>query len=100
MTAEEWKQVERTLDSYMYLPVVIKADGYFLKVCTTPKGVTIIGVDGFKRSEYTEQDCEERRRFMQRRENEGKVTYTYYWDKFDNFKNHLIKNNKEVSLAC
>lgn len=130
MKKEEWKQVEAAATAF-YPTAYLKVDGYDVALTlvrvSTYKNEIAIYVGGVFRGEWLGKDCEERRRFCQRRERSllsakqkadfkklpkkqqkdllnryHSLTYEWYepyWSSFGTLKRHLLANNKSVELV-
>lgn len=99
MDEADWKVFRKCLDDYMYRPVTLEADGYRITFSSVVSGIVPLGINGeaIKKS-HTQEDTEERRRFMQPVKIDGKISYTYIWDNAERLQEHLIKNNKDIKL--
>lgn len=124
MTEDEWKIVEEDL-KIIGNPVKLTIDNYDITLTlgqiSTYKNGIFIYINGI----WLANECEERRRFLQKHEHnlyDNKtnkqisrlskkkrtelglddklkyVTYTSYWTSFKQLKKHLIANNKNISL--
>jgi hypothetical protein len=128
MTKEEWVKAQEALKS-LYHTVYLKVDGYdvalMLQRVSTYKNAISIYIGGVFKGVWLMDDCEERRRFVpkkeqyllssrQRAEIKKKYTkrmqklldvdrkYTTYqpaWSSFGALKRHLIANNKSIELV-
>lgn len=129
MTKEEWKQAEEILES-LYYPVNLKADGFdvtlILERVGTYKNMIMVYIGGQFKGKWMSEDCEERRRFFQKkvrslltakqkaglkklskkRQKEFAESYhtnyeiyTPQWSSFGALKKHLIANNKSIELV-
>ena len=125
MTDEEWGNVHKKLcNGFGTAELLI--DGYNITLITQPEGDLkyIIGVyiNGKMRSDWFNNDCEERRRFFcqrkkllvsnqklahlkisekKRKEIRERNTYYYYepyWRSFNSMKRHFLKNNTDIRL--
>jgi len=67
MTSQEWKEVEKALQS-LYSLVKLNCDGYEITLClnriTQFKNAIVIYVNGVIKGKWFFDDCEERRRFL------------------------------------
>lgn len=128
MTKEEWEKVKEALQS-QYRMVTLKADGYEVALTLsrfgTYKLAIAIYINGVFEGKWLMDDCEERRRFLQKKERSmltrkdkagwkkfSKKTqrefvekydlkYEFYsnvWTSFGSLKKHLITNNKSIEL--
>lgn len=129
MTKEEWKRVEETLKGF-YHTVYLKVDGYDVAICLERVGVyknmIMIYIGGQFQGKWLAADCEERRRFCQRKmhsllnakekasfrkfpkrvqkelaekhHNFQCESYSPQWSSFGALKKHLIANNQSVEL--
>lgn len=127
MTVEEWAMAEEKL-SVPYGNVKLKIDGYNAEIVCAPtksplKYELVIFIDGKFKIEWSNNDCEIRRRFFCKhktslltakqkkqlkrerkaiREEIEKQTTSYYyypfWNSFRSMKSHFIKNNKSIEL--
>lgn len=125
MTKEEWEQVKKTLESLFHM-ANLKIDGYDVSLClqrtSTYKNSIVVYVNGVLKGEWLGKDCEERRRFLQKREHsvlsakekaklkkfskkfqkefDRKYSVYYpYWTSFGSLKKHLIENNERIELV-
>lgn len=129
MTQEEWKQVEKALE-YFFRRVDLEIDGYKVSLALQRVGVyknaIAIYVNGVFKGEWLSTECEETRRFIQKKERsiltkkdkeawkklskkmqkELEEKYdrkypTYYsrWTSFGALKRHLIANNEDIKLV-
>lgn len=130
MTKEQWKQVENAAVD-LYSTVYLKVDGYDVAFklvrVSAYKNEIAIWVGGVFKGEWLGKDCEERRRFCQKRERSllsakqkadfkklpkkqqkdllnryHSLTYEWYepyWSSFGALKRHLLANNKSVELV-
>lgn len=130
MTKEEWKQAEETLKSF-FSPVRLKADGYDVALCLERVGVyqnrIMVYVNGKFRWEWLSEECEERRRFCQKKmrslltakqkadfrklsKKQQKelaeryhsweyAAYSPQWSSFGALKKHLTANNQSIELV-
>lgn len=130
MTAEDWKKVEDEL-GLIFGRVELKVDGYDLSLAIQSAGrlrlIIFPYVNGWHRSEWLMNDCEERRRFMRpvvthvwpasarRKVTNGLSkanikrffpdidktfsSYAGYWPSFGPLKRHLIKQNASIDLV-
>lgn len=117
MTKQEWIEAEKLVT--LYSALLLDCDGFRLSISETRsknKIEVIVYVNGFLKGEWISNDCEERRRFYQKKKKQmhsqkkikqwkrlfGKTLeqYAYYylpfWTSFKAFKAHLINNNKEI----
>ena len=127
MTEQEWKKVEE-LFSEIYGYVELDCDGYRLTLRVGKIGKLLLAivpyVNGKLEGGWFTKDCEERRRFFQKKERsafskkyrdqmkkilgkriydatsyEKKITvHSFYWRSYHKLKAHLIANNKEIKL--
>lgn len=127
MTKEEWNQAEKALQHF-FTPVLLKADGYDVTLMLERVGVysnkIMVYIGGKFKGQWLTTDCEERRRFMQKRSKslvssykmkslcrglskQGKEelrqrnkyeTYSPQWSSFKSLKNHLLKHNQDIQL--
>ena len=130
MTKEDWKKAEEALKSF-YQPVSINADGYavtlILERVGPYKNMIMVYISGQFKGKWIAEDCEERRRFMQKRvrslltvkqkadfkklpkrmqkelvERYHSMNYEAYspqWSSFGAMKKHLIANNQSLCLV-
>lgn len=129
MTKEEWTKAEEALKSF-YIPVRLTADGYDVALNLERVGVyknaIMVYVGGKFRYEWLAEDCEERRRFCQKKihslltpkgraylkrlSNKQKMefmekyhteyeSYSPHWTSFGAMKKHLIANNQSIELV-
>jgi hypothetical protein len=129
MTKEEWKQAEAALKS-LYYPVILKADGFevtlILERVGAYKNMIMVYIGGQFKGKWLSEDCEERRRFLQKkvrslltakqkaglkklskkRQKEFAESYhtdyeiyTPQWSSFGALKKHLISNNENIDLV-
>lgn len=122
MTKSEWERMHKALTSLMNA-VKLKVDGYevsfaLVRVGTYKNAIVVYVNDVFK-GKWLCEDCEERRRFIQKREKslykQSEVKklpkkmqkemlsrkYEYYqthWTSFGALKKHLLENNEEIEL--
>ncbi|MFV0497466.1 MAG: hypothetical protein ACK5L0_04735 [Candidatus Fimivivens sp.] len=129
MTKEEWSQAEKALQGF-YSPVYLKADGYevtlILERVKTYKNMVMVYIGGQFWGKWMIEDCEERRRFFQKRvrsllsakekSNFKKLskraqkemsaryhemeyeTYSPQWSSFGALKKHFTANNQQIEL--
>ncbi|MBQ7232790.1 MAG: hypothetical protein IJX07_06195 [Bacillales bacterium] len=127
MTKEEWKQVSEAAES-LFRCSVLNVDGYELTIClvrvSAYKNAIAIYVNGVFKDKWLADDCEERKRFVQRRKRRlitGKEyakmvrgmkkkdkedfdkrniyeVYQTHWSSFGALKKHLIANNESIEL--
>lgn len=125
MTDEEWENIHKKLCTGFGIAELF-IDGYNITLITQPEGDLkyIIGVyiNGKMRSDWVNNDCEERRRFFcqrkkllvsnqklaylkisekKRKEIRERNTYYYYepyWRSFNSMKRHFKKNNTDIRL--
>lgn len=121
MTKQDWIEAEKQVGLFSHLE--LNCDGYKLTICEARQKNKIVILfyvnDYFKGEWYNE--CEERRRFFRPFKNkiykskkeeslfrkwakrDGKEfishleCYSWHWNSFKAFKNHLIKHNKEIT---
>lgn len=130
MTKDEWKQVEEAVKSF-FSPVYMIADGYevtlILERVGPYKNMIMVYIGGQFKGEWLGNDCEERRRFMQKRvrslltpkqkadykklpkrlqkelsekyHSMNYETYSPQWSSFGALKKHLIANNQNIALV-
>lgn len=129
MTKDEWKRVEEALKSF-FSPVYLKADGYdvtlILERVDTYRNMIMVYIGGQFKGKWLTEDCEERRRFLQKkvrslltakqkaalkklskkRQKEFAESYhtdyeiyTPQWSSFGALKKHLISNNENIDLV-
>lgn len=125
MTKEEWSRVRNAL-TMLNNPITLKIDGYEVTVAlvrvSAMKNAIAIYVNGKFQGKWMVEDCEERRRFIQKRtksfftpkklkemgipkkEHRGylKEKYEYYqihWTSFGGLKAHLIQNDESIELV-
>ena len=128
MTKEEWTQSQEALKS-LYHTVNLKVDGYevaiMLQRVSTYKNAISIYIGGVFKGAWLVDDCEERRRFVQKKEQyifppkkraelkkglskreqkqldiDRKYTiYRSHWSSFGALKKHLTNNNKSIELV-
>jgi hypothetical protein len=130
MTKEEWKQAEDALKR-LFFPVYLKADGYdvalVLERVGAYKNMIMVYIDGKFQGKWLAEDCEERRRFCQKKvrslltakqkadykklsqrqqkdlskryHNLEYEIYTPQWSSFGALKRHLISNNTNIELV-
>lgn len=130
LTKEEWTKAEEALKS-LFSIVRLRIDGYDVSIALarvgTYKNAIAIYVNGVFNSEWLFKDCEERRRFICRKErssitvkqktflkklskrsqkellkehNNFKYEYfTSHWTSFNALKKHLIANNENIKLV-
>ena len=129
MTKDEWKQAEESLKSF-YSPVRVKADDYDITLVLERvgpyKNMIMMYINGQFQGKWLADDCEERRRFMQKKvrsllsqkqkadfkkltkrqqkelneryHNLNFETYSPQWSSFGALKKHLIANNQNLTL--
>ncbi len=127
MTKEDWAKAQEALNS-MYQIVRLNADGYevalqLVRVSAYRNAIAIYIGNVFK-GEWIMGDCEERRRFVQKKERSllspkekakfkklpKKIQkeldidrkyefYQTHWSSFGALKKHLIANNKDIALV-
>ncbi len=128
MTKEDWDKVKETLER-LYCSVELKIDGYKITLrlerVSPYKNVIAIYIDGKMNGKWLMEDCEERRRFLWKREksvisnkvkndikklpkkqqkyllSEYDKKYAYYYPYFISFstlKKQLISNNQNIEL--
>ena len=129
MTKDDWKRAEEALKSFLY-PVYINADGYevtlVLERVGAYKNMIMVYIGGQFQGNWLADDCEERRRFMQKKvhslltpkqkaeykklskrqqkelaekhHNLQYDSFTPQWSSFGSLKKHLIANNQEIRL--
>ncbi|MEA4941901.1 hypothetical protein SDC9_171689 [bioreactor metagenome] len=129
MAKNEWKQAEDALKSFFY-PVCINADGYevtlVLERVGPYKNMIMVYIGGQFQGKWIAEDCEERRRFMQKKvrslltpkqkadykklskrmqkelaqryHNMEYETYSPQWSSFGALKKHLTTNNQSIRL--
>lgn len=129
MSKEEWKRAEDALKGLLSV-VRLKVDDYnialILERVSTYKNAIMIYVNDSFQFQWMSEDCEERRRFLQRKERSllnakqkaaynklskkrqkeldechGGYTYASYsplWTSFGSLKKHLITNNQQIEL--
>lgn len=129
MTKEEWVQVEKALQS-LYSIVELKIDGYKvalrLERLDTYKNAITVYINGEFKGKWLMEECEERRRFLRKREkslitqkqkkdlnklskkfrkeheewfNRSYVYYEPWWTSFNSLRKHLIKENESIELV-
>lgn len=130
MTKAEWADIRRSL-SYTYGRVRLEVDGYDLTIerrrYSEMKDCYCVFVGGVWNGEWQLKDCDERRRFCNRRQGlmhnkqqrkilsgfskgqrkaaklpEPDQKFTYYipyWFSFESMRIHLVKNNQDIALA-
>lgn len=122
MSKDEWKRVQEALKSLTNI-VKLEIDGYEVALVLvrvgTYKNAIAIYVNGVFQGKWLVEDCEERRRFIQKRERclykQSEVKklprklqkemlskkYEYfepYWSSFGALKKHLLENNENIEL--
>lgn len=129
MTKEEWKRAEDALKSVLS-PVYLKVDEYdvalVLERVSVYKNMIMVYIGGQFQGKWLTEDCEERRRFFQKKvhsllnakqkaafkkmskksqkEFAGKYhnfeyeSYSPQWTSFGALKKHLIANNGNIEL--
>lgn len=129
MTKDDWKQVEEALKSF-FSPAHLKADDYEITLVLVRvgpyKNKIMVYIGGQFQGKWLETDCEERRRFMQRKvrsllsskqkadfkkltkrqqkelneryHNLNFETYSPQWSSFGALKKHLMANNQNLAL--
>ena len=129
MTKDEWKQAEETLKSF-YSPVYINADGYEVTLALERvgpyKNKVMVYIGGQFQGKWLADDCEERRRFMQKKvhslltpkekaeykklskrqqkelaekyHNLEYESYSPQWSSFGALKKHFIASNQNITL--
>lgn len=128
MLKDEWSRAQEALKS-LFSFVKLKIDGYEVTLSLvrvdTYKNAIAVYVNGVFKGEWLMKDCEERRRFLQRKERSllsqkqksswSKLPkklqrelnekydrkYEYYsshWTSFNALKKHFISNNKNIEL--
>jgi hypothetical protein len=128
MTNEEWAKVKEALQS-QYRIVKLNVDGYevalVLSRISTYKLAIVIYINGVFEGKWLQNDCEERRRFLQKKEHSlltrkdkeswkklSKKTqrefaekydlkyevYSNIWTSVGALKKHLATNNKNIEL--
>lgn len=128
MTKEEWSQVEAALKDFFSL-VKLKIDEYEVSLrlerIDTYSNRIGVYVNGEFKGKWLMEDCEERRRFLRKREksvmtvkqrkdleklpkkfrkeyeemlNRSYVYYEPWWTSFNSLKKHLIKENESIEL--
>ncbi|MEA4825057.1 MAG: hypothetical protein VB130_00250 [Clostridium sp.] len=129
MTKEEWVKVEKALQS-LYSIVELKIDGYKvalkLERLDTYKNAIAVYINGEFKGKWLIEECEERRRFLRKREkslitpkqrkdlnklpkkfrkeheewfNRSYVYYEPWWNSFNSLKRHLISENESIELV-
>ena len=130
MTKEDWKRAEEALQHF-FSTVNLKVDGYditlHLERAGVYKNVIMIYINGSFKGCWLAEDCEERRRFYQRREhsllsakqktdhkklpkkmqkeladryhNLCYETFSPQWTSFGSLKKHLTANNQQIELV-
>lgn len=129
MTQEEWKQVEKALE-YFFKRVELEVDGYEVSLTLQRVGVyknaIAIYVNGVFKGEWITKECEETRRFIQKREksiltkkdkearkklskkaqkelaekyDRKYSVYSTHWSSFRALKRHLIANNESIKFV-
>jgi len=123
MTKEEWKRCQEALKSLMNY-VKLKIDGYEVTITLvrvgTYKNAIAVYVNGYLKGKWLAEDCEERRRFIQKREKAlysqaeikkmpkklqkelSQKKYEYYqthWTSFGALKKHFVENNENIELV-
>lgn len=125
VTAEDWKKVEDAIQPWRNVCLLI--DGYEITMELVPKTKTsysiFLYVNGEFKGEWVDKDCEERRRFMYRRESylhskelrdskkklpaktcksitididKKYVSFTPFFPSFTALRRSLVKNNKKI----
>lgn len=131
MTKDEWKEVERALE-LTFNSVKLNVDGYNITLIlereTAFKNRISVYIDGTFKMKWLFEDCEQRKRFTNKRTkslvrkstlNNGKKVskrqeklneeflksesnkyhyYLPYWYNFNSLKKHLIANNENIEL--
>lgn len=131
MTKGEWKEVERALE-LTFNSVKLNVDGYNITLIlereTAFKNRISVYIDGTFKMKWLFEDCEQRKRFTNKRTkslvrkstlNNGKKVskrqeklneeflksesnkyhyYLPYWYNFNSLKKHLIANNENIEL--
>lgn len=120
MSKDEWKRVQKALKSLTNI-VKLEIDGYEVALVLvrvgTYKNAIAIYVNGVFQGKWLVEDCEERRRFIQKRERclykQSEVKklpkkmqkemlsrkYEYFqshWSSFGALKKHLLENNENI----
>lgn len=121
MTQEEWKRVEKALE-YFFKRVELEVDGYEVSLTLQRVGVyknaIAIYVNGVFKGEWITTECEETRRFIQKREksiltkkdkkaqkelaekyDRKYSVYSTHWSSFRALKRHLIANNESIKFV-
>ena len=124
MTKDEWAKVETATKSFFSM-AKLKIDDYDIALrlqrVSTYKNVIMVYVNDVFKGEWLANDCEERRRFMCKKERnlatkskikhlpkkEQKIlidkykycVYSPYWTSFSSLKKHLIKENQSIELV-
>lgn len=128
MSKEEWLEVQKALES-LFSTVKLKIDGFNLSLALvrigTYKNAIVVYIDGVFKGEWLIKDCEERRRFFQKKERsilsskqkidwkklskksqkelaeKYDIKYSFYsscWTSFNSLKKHFIANNASIEL--
>lgn len=129
MSKDEWSRVQEALKS-LFSIVKLKIDNYEVALSLvrvdTYKNAIAVYVNGVFKGEWLVKDCEERRRFLQRKERSllspkeksswKKLSkkmqkelsekydkkyefYSSHWTSFNALKKHLISNNASIELV-
>ena len=128
MNRKEWQAVEEALKS-LYGQVILKIDSYEVTLrldrISTYKNGIMVYVNGKFRVQWIFEDCEERRRFLRKKErsmitpkqreaykkmskrlqkeykeiyNRKYESYDFYWTSFNSLRRHLIENNESIEV--
>ncbi len=99
LTKEDWKVIKNSIT--LFCPILLKIDGYeisiTLQIISKTKLAYFLYIDGCFKGEWLHEDCEIRRRFIRKEKHRTFEIYTPFWNSFTTLKNHLIKNNKEIT---
>ncbi len=130
MTKEEWSQAENALKGF-FSPVYLKADGYDVSLVlvrvSTYKNMIMVYIGGEFQGKWLAEDCEERRRFYQKKvrsllsakqkadfkklpkrmqkelaeryHNMEYEAYSSLWSSFGSLKKHFTANNQQIELV-
>ena len=129
MTTEEWEKVRKAVEGF-YPPTILKIDGYDVSLRMVRIGAyrnaIVLYVGGVFEGKWLAEDCEERRRFCQKKVRslltpKGRTylkrlskkrqkeftekyhteyeSYSPYWTSFGALKRHLIANNQSIELV-
>lgn len=128
MNRKEWQAAEEALKS-LYGQVILKVDDYEvtlrLGLISTYKNGIMVYVNGKFKGQWLFEDCEERRRFLRRKErlvttpkqraafnkmskrmqkeyqdlfDRKYESYDFYWSSFNALRKHLIENNESIEV--